>query len=101
LQAAHPATGTSYELNAIAAVVLGGTSLAGGRGTIAGSILGAFVIGFLSDGLVILGVSSFWQTVIKGAVIVVAVILDELQQRLQRRQALQMMEEGMRKEVIA
>ncbi len=101
LQAAHPATGTSYELNAIAAVVLGGTSLSGGRGTIAGSILGAFVIGFLSDGLVILGVSSFWQTVIKGAVIVVAVVLDELQQRLQRRQALQLMEEGMRKEAIA
>jgi len=98
LQAAHPATGTSYELNAIAAVVLGGTSLSGGRGTIAGSILGAFVIGFLSDGLVILGVSSFWQTVIKGAVIVIAVVLDELQQRLQRRQALQMMEEGIRKE---
>lgn len=101
LQAAHPATGTTYELNAIAAVVLGGTSLAGGRGTIMGSILGAFVIGFLSDGLVILGVSSFWQTVIKGAVIVVAVVIDELQQRLQRRQALQMMEAEMRKEVVA
>lgn len=98
LQAAHPATGNSYELNAIAAVVLGGTSLSGGRGTIIGSILGAFVIGFLSDGLVILGVSSFWQTVIKGAVIIVAVVLDELQQRLQKRQALQMMEEGIRKE---
>ncbi|MCX8062078.1 MAG: ABC transporter permease [Anaerolineales bacterium] len=98
LQAAHPATGTTYELNAIAAVVLGGTSLSGGRGSITGSILGAFVIGFLSDGLVILGVSSFWQTVIKGAVIVVAVVLDEFQQRLQRHQALQLMEESIRKE---
>lgn len=92
LQSGHPATGTSFELNAIAAVVLGGTSLMGGRGTIFGSIMGAFVIGFLSDGLVILGVSSFWQTVIKGAVIVIAVGIDEAQQRLQRRRALQVTE---------
>jgi erythritol transport system permease protein len=101
LQAAHPATGTSYELNAIAAVVLGGTSLSGGRGSITGSILGAFVIGFLSDGLVILGVSSFWQTVIKGAVIVIAVVLDEFQQRLQRRQSVQRSSESFRKEAVA
>jgi erythritol transport system permease protein len=85
LEAAHPATGESFELNAIAAVVLGGTSLAGGRGTIAGSLLGACVIGVLSDGLVMLGVSEFWQMVIKGAVIVLAVAIDQLQARLQAR----------------
>lgn len=79
LVAAHPATGEAYEMNAIAATVLGGTSLAGGRGSISGAILGAFVIGILNDGMVMVGVSSFWQTVIKGVVIVVAVIFDQLQ----------------------
>ncbi len=81
LVAAHPATGEAFEMNAIAAVVLGGTSLSGGRGTIFGTLVGAFVIGVLADGLVLLGVSQFWQIVIKGVVIVVAVILDRLQQR--------------------
>ena len=81
LLAAHPATGESFELNAIAAVVLGGTSLSGGRGTIGGTIIGAFVIGVLSDGLILLGVSEFWQIVIKGIVIILAAIVDQLQQR--------------------
>jgi erythritol transport system permease protein len=81
LGAAHPATGQTFELNAIAAVVLGGTSLMGGRGTITGTLIGAFVIGVLADGLVLLGVSEFWQMVIKGVVIVVAVILDQYQKR--------------------
>jgi len=85
LEAAHPATGESFELNAIAAVVLGGTSLMGGRGSILGSLIGAFVIGVLSDGLVMLGVSEFWQMVIKGLVIVLAVAVDQLQSRLQAR----------------
>jgi len=89
LVAAHPATGTFFELNAIAAVVLGGTSLSGGRGSIGGTIIGAFVIGVLGDGLIGLGVSSFWQQVIKGAVIVLAVIIDQLQVRMQERAALQ------------
>jgi erythritol transport system permease protein len=89
LVAAHPASGESFELNAIAAAVLGGTSLAGGRGSIGGTVIGAFVIGVLSDGLVMLGVSSFWQMVIKGMVIIAAVVLDQLQRRLQRRMALQ------------
>ena len=87
LVAAHPATGESYELNAIAAVVLGGTSLAGGRGTILGTIVGAFVIGVLRNGMIIEGVSSFWQMVITGGVIVLAVVIDQLQQRLQDRSA--------------
>jgi erythritol transport system permease protein len=68
-------------MNAIAATVLGGTSLAGGRGTIGGAVLGAFVIGVLNDGMVMMGISSFWQTVIRGIVIILAVILDQLQNR--------------------
>lgn len=88
LQAAHPATGETFELNAIAAAVLGGTSMSGGRGRITGTIVGAFVIGILSDGLVMMGVSSFWQTVIKGIVIIVAVVIDQAQSRLQARVAL-------------
>lgn len=85
LESAHPATGESFELNAIAAVVLGGTSLMGGRGSIGGSLIGAFVIGVLADGLVMMGVSEFWQIVIKGVVIVLAVTVDQLQLRLQTR----------------
>lgn len=85
LEAAHPATGESFELNAIAAVVLGGTSLMGGRGSVTGSLIGAFVIGVLADGLVMLGVSEFWQMVIKGTVIVLAVAIDQLQARIQSR----------------
>jgi erythritol transport system permease protein len=81
LGAAHPATGQTFELNAIAAVVLGGTSLMGGRGTVGGTLVGAFVIGVLADGLVLLGVSEFWQMVVKGLVIVLAVILDQFQRR--------------------
>jgi erythritol transport system permease protein len=73
-------------MNAIAAVVLGGTSLAGGRGTILGTLIGAFVIGFLADGLVMMGVSEFWQMVIKGIVIIVAVI-DQMQNRMQQKAA--------------
>ncbi len=88
LVASHPATGEFFELNAIAAVVLGGTSLSGGRGSIGGTIIGAFVIGVLGDGLVMVGVSSFWQQVIKGVVIVLAVIVDQLQARMQERAAL-------------
>jgi erythritol transport system permease protein len=91
LMASHPATGESFELNAIAAAVLGGTSMSGGRGTIGGTIVGAFVIGTLSDGLVMMGVSSFWQMVIKGLVIIVAVVVDQAQRRLQQRVALRQM----------
>ncbi|CAM5774172.1 sugar ABC transporter permease [Labrys miyagiensis] len=91
LMASHPATGESFELNAIAAAVLGGTSMSGGRGTIGGTIIGAFVIGILSDGLVMMGVSEFWQMVIKGLVIIIAVVVDQAQRRLQQRVALRQM----------
>jgi erythritol transport system permease protein len=85
LVASHPAAGETFEMNAIAAAVLGGTSLAGGRGTIGGTIIGAFVIGVLGDGLVMMGVSEFWQMVIKGVVIIAAVILDQMQRKMTRR----------------
>lgn len=89
LVAAHPASGTSWEMNAIAATVLGGTSMAGGVGAIGGTIIGAFVIGVINDGLVMCGVSEFWQMVIKGLVIVLAVIIDQFQRSLQAKMALQ------------
>lgn len=77
--------GQFYELNAIAAVVIGGAALSGGRGTVRGTIIGAFVIGFLANGLVIIGVSPFWQQVVTGAVIILAVAVDQLQEIAQRR----------------
>lgn len=79
LTSAGPTAGTTYELTAIAAVVIGGAALSGGRGNIRGTLLGAFVIGFLSDGLVIVGVSAYWQEVFMGAVIVLAVLLNSVQ----------------------
>jgi len=85
LVSAHPATGETFELNAIAAVVLGGTSLAGGRGTVFGTIIGAFVIGVLRNGMVLEGLSSFLQITITGIVIILAVMVDQLQVRLQQR----------------
>ena len=88
LPAATPNGGALYELNAIAAVVIGGAALSGGRGTIRGTLIGAFVIGFLVDGLVLVGVSVFWQQVVKGAVIIVAVAIDQLQQKMQKRRDL-------------
>lgn len=81
LSAADPTAATNYELGAIAAVVLGGTSLFGGQGTVGGSIAGAFVIGFLNDGLVLANVSEFWQMIATGSVIIAAVGLDEFQRR--------------------
>lgn len=85
LTSAGPTAGTTYELTAIAAVVIGGAALTGGRGTIRGTMLGAFVIGFLSDGLVIIGVSAYWQTVFTGAVIVLAVLMNSIQYGFRRR----------------
>lgn len=79
LTSAGPNAGFTYELTAIAAVVVGGASLMGGRGTVRGTLLGTFVIVFLSAGLVITGVSFYWQTVFTGAVIVLAVMLNSIQ----------------------
>ena len=76
LNSAQPTAGTGYELDAIAAVVLGGTSLSGGKGRIVGTIIGALIIGTLNNGLNILNVSSFYQQVGKGIVILLAVLMD-------------------------
>lgn len=76
LNSAQPTAGTSYELDAIAAVVLGGTSLTGGKGRIVGTLIGALIIGTLNNGLNLLGVSSFYQMVVKGIVILIAVLID-------------------------
>jgi ribose transport system permease protein len=78
LDAADPKAGVGYELDSIAAVVIGGTSLSGGRGSILGTVLGCLIIGILNNGLVLLEVSPFWQQVIKGCVILAAVAVDKL-----------------------
>lgn len=77
LDSAQPNAGVTYELDAIAAVVIGGTSLSGGKGSIMGTVLGAVIIGVLNNGLVLLNVSPFWQQVVKGFVILLAVIIDK------------------------
>ncbi|MDG0842357.1 ribose ABC transporter permease [Staphylococcus equorum] len=76
LNSAQPTAGMSYELDAIAAVVLGGTSLTGGKGRILGTLIGVLIIGVLNNGLNLLGVSSFYQQVVKGVVIIIAVLID-------------------------
>ena len=76
LNSAQPIAGIMYELDAIAAVVIGGTSLMGGEGTVAGTLIGALIIGVLRNGLNLLAVSSFIQQIVIGSVIVIAVLLD-------------------------
>ena len=83
LDSAQPNAGAGYELDAIAAVVIGGTSLSGGRGSIAGTVVGALIIGILNNGLVLLDVSPFWQQVIKGFVILGAMIIDKFSSKNQ------------------
>ena len=78
LDSAQPNAGTGYELDSIAAVVIGGTSLSGGRGSVLGTVIGCLIIGVLNSGLVLLDVSPFWQQVVKGAVILLAVAIDRL-----------------------
>jgi ribose transport system permease protein len=81
LNSAQPALGQGYELDAIAAVVIGGTSLSGGTGTILGTIIGAFIMSVLTNGLRILSVAQEWQTVITGVIIILAVYTDILRRR--------------------
>ena len=83
LNSAQPALGAGYELDAIAAVVIGGTSLSGGEGSILGTIIGAFIISTLTNGLRILSVPQEWQMVVTGGIVVIAVYLDILRRRQQ------------------
>ncbi len=77
LASAQPTAGSGYELDAIAAVVLGGTSLAGGVGSVIGTIVGALIIGILNNALNLLNVTSYYQLLAKGLVILIAVLLDQ------------------------
>lgn len=79
LNSAQPTLGTGYELDAIAATAIGGTSMTGGRGKISGTLLGILIIAVLSNGMNILGISSYYQDVVKGIVILLAVLVDRLQ----------------------
>jgi len=81
LNSAQPALGQGYELDAIAAAVIGGTSLSGGEGSILGTIIGAFIISTLTNGLRILSVPQEWQTVVTGGIVIVAVYLDIVRRR--------------------
>ncbi|MBP1806208.1 ABC transporter permease [Rubellimicrobium aerolatum] len=76
LNSAQPALGLGYELDAIAAAVIGGTSLSGGRGTVTGTIIGAFIMSVLTNGLRVMGVQEEWKIVVTGAIIIVAVFID-------------------------
>lgn len=78
LDSAQPNAGMNYELDAIAAVVIGGTSLSGGKGSVTGTVMGAVIIGVLNNGLVLMNVSPFWQQVVKGGVILLAVVIDRI-----------------------
>ena len=78
VNAADPKVGIGYELDSIAAVVIGGTSISGGRGSIWGTVLGCLTIGVLNTGLVMLGISNDWQLVVKGVVIIATVAVDRM-----------------------
>lgn len=84
LRGTSPLTGQGFELDVIAAVIIGGTNLFGGEGSVFGTFLGAAIIGMISNGLVLLGVSAFWEPLVKGLIIVAAVLLDVT---IRRRQA--------------
>ena len=81
LNSAQPALGLGYELEAIAAVVIGGTSLSGGRGTILGSLIGALIMAVLANGLRVMSVAQEWQTVITGMIIILAVYADQMRRK--------------------
>jgi ribose transport system permease protein len=81
LKSADPSSGPGYELEAIAAVIIGGTSLTGGRGTILGVVIGAALMGVLKNGFVLLGITAYWQTLVLGAVIIAAELMDSMKNR--------------------
>lgn len=77
-------SGEGYEMDAIASVVLGGTSMTGGVGRLAGSVIGAMIIGVLSNGMNLMGFNSAWQYVVKGAVLLIAVLIDYFKKKRDR-----------------
>jgi ribose transport system permease protein len=81
LNCAHPQAGLGYELDAIAAVVIGGTRLMGGEGGVGGTLIGALIMGVLNNGLNLLEVNPFWQQAVVGSLIIIAVLLDRLRKR--------------------
>jgi ribose/xylose/arabinose/galactoside ABC-type transport system permease subunit len=81
MSTAQPASGVGYELTAIGAVIIGGASMMGGEGTILGTLLGATLLGLITNGLILLGVSAYWQQVFSGAIIILAVALDTWRRR--------------------
>jgi ribose transport system permease protein len=81
INSGHPNSGLGYELNAIAAVVIGGTSLSGGRGSIIGTVIGALIMGVISNGLNLLNIDPYYQSIVLGSVIVLAVMIDQNSQR--------------------
>ena len=76
MNTAYPSIGSGYEMNAVAACVIGGASLAGGKGTMKGAILGAFIMSVLTNGLRLLSFSTEWQKVLTGVIIIIAVYID-------------------------
>lgn len=85
LNSFQPTIGIGFELNVIAAVILGGTRLSGGEGTVSGTVLGVLILGVLNNGLVLLDVNTFWQEVVRGTVIILAVAIDEFRKRRRNR----------------
>ena len=81
LNSAQPSLGQGYELDAIAAAVIGGVSLSGGEGTILGTVIGAFIISTLTNGLRIMSVPQEWQTIVTGCIVIIAVYLDVVRRR--------------------
>ena len=81
LLSAQPTAGVIYELEGIAASVIGGVSMMGGQGTIPGAVMGAFIVGIMRNGLNLMGVNTFWQQIITGVIIIVAVWADIMRRR--------------------
>ena len=86
MYSAQPSVGEGYEMDAVAACVLGGISMAGGKGAIGGTVLGVLVIGIISNGLNLLGVNSYWQLVVKGVIVLIAIYVDSLKNRKERKE---------------